>query len=128
MHFDAAIGHRLEIADGIYTGRSIVDGVPRAGTWFMEKVSALQRFVTDHKMRVDLTRSVMIGDSEGDVPLLSHVGRPVAFNPSLALARIAKRRGWPIVLERKDAVYRIRDADFVRVIGQEPKVPYGNQR
>ena len=128
MGFDAALGHKLEIIDGVYTGHSILNGVVQPGMAWMDKIAILHQFITDNNMRVDLSHSVMIGDSEGDLPLLSHVGIPIAFNPSLLLARIAKRRGWRMVVERKDAVYRIKDAEFIPIAGQEPKVPYGNKK
>lgn len=130
LKFDAAIGHALEIKDGIYTGQSIVDGKKRPGIAFMCKVPILERFINEnkHRMKVDLSRSVMVGDSEGDLPLLSYVGRPIAFNPSLPLAKIAQRRKWPIIVERKDVIYDIKTVRFIPVAGQEPKVPYGNKR
>jgi HAD superfamily hydrolase (TIGR01490 family) len=128
MNFDAAIGHILEIQDGVYTGHSILNGVVQPGMAWMDKVAILDRFIADRKLRVDMEHSVMIGDSEGDLPLLSRVGIPITFNPSLPLAKIAKKRGWRIVVERKDVVYDIKDAAFIPVEGQEPKVPYGNKK
>ncbi len=123
--FAMAIGHTLEIVDGVYTGRCVVDGKFLPGTFPMDKTATLKRFMKDQRLHADLGRSIMIGDSEGDLPLLSYVGRPIAFNPSLKLARIARAKGWPIVVERKDAVYRIRNADLLHVAGQQPKVSYG---
>jgi phosphoserine phosphatase len=35
------------------------------------------------------------------------VGKPIAFNPNLHLAKIAKKRNWSIVVERKDAIYKL---------------------
>ncbi len=128
LRFDTAIGHVLEIKDGIYTGRSLVDGQLRPGIAFMDKVKVLDRFIRDNGLKVDLARSVMIGDSEGDLPLMRHVGKPIAFNPSLPLARTAKRSGWPIVVERKDVVYDIDSVRFLDVAGPESKVPYGNKK
>jgi len=126
MKFDAAIGHQLQVADGVYTGRSVYDGKLRAGMARMDKVGILRRYIEEHGLRVDFASSVMIGDSEGDKPLLSLVGHPIAFNPSLPLARIARRKGWRIVVERKDVVYDIRDAAFIHIDGSEPRVPYGH--
>ena len=128
MGFDAAIGHVLEIVDGVYTGHSILNGIVQPGMAWMDKVKILDHFIAEHSLRVDMAHSVMIGDSEGDLPLLSTVGIPIAFNPSLPLAKIAKKHGWRIVVERKDAVYDIKDAAFIAVEGQEPKVPYGNKK
>lgn len=126
MKFDTAIGHTLQIVDDVYTGRSIIDGVLQPGTAWMDKVRILRKYIAEHGMEVDFKRSVMIGDSEGDIPLLSIVGHPIAFNPSLPLAKIARKKGWRIVVERKDVVYDIRDASFIPIDGQRPRVPYGN--
>jgi HAD superfamily hydrolase (TIGR01490 family) len=126
LKFDVAIGHTLEIENGVYTGRSIIDGEVQPGMAWMDKVRILRRYIADTGLNVDFKHSVMIGDSEGDLPLLSIVGHPIAFNPSLPLAKIARRKGWRIVVERKDVVYDIRDAAFIPVEGQQPKVPYGH--
>lgn len=128
MSFDDAIGHELEVKDGTYTGRSIVNGISVPGFTWIDKVRILNHYIAERDMHVDRRNSVMIGDSEGDVPLLSFVGQPIAFNPSLPLARIARRRGWRIVIERKDAVYHIKDTRFISVAGQAPKVPYGGKK
>uniref|UniRef100_A0A7C3Z1C0 HAD-IB family hydrolase n=1 Tax=Desulfobacca acetoxidans TaxID=60893 RepID=A0A7C3Z1C0_9BACT len=45
---------------------------------------------------LDLSASYAYGDHEEDVPLLAGVGRPVAVNPTRALLRVARERGWPI--------------------------------
>ena len=126
MKFDAAIGHVLEIVDGVYTGNSVLNGTVQPGTAWMDKVEILEHFIRERNFKVDFRTSLMIGDSEGDLPLLSLVGRPIAFNPSRPLAEIARKKGWRIVVERKDVVYDIRDTAIVHIDGQEPRVPYGN--
>ncbi len=55
-----------------------------------------------------LKGSVGVGDTETDIPFLKMVERPIAFNPNEKLYREAKRRGWEIVVERKDVVYRMK--------------------
>ncbi len=57
----------------------------------------------------ELTRdgSVGVGDTEGDIPLLEAVKRPICFNPNRLLFEHAKRRGWPLVVERKDVIYEL---------------------
>ncbi len=52
-------------------------------------------------------RSVGVGDTEGDIPLLEAVERPICFNPNQLLLEHAKRRGWPLVVERKDVIYEL---------------------
>jgi phosphoserine phosphatase len=39
--------------------------------------------------------------------MLELVQRPIAFNPERELAKIAMKRGWPIVVERKNVVYKL---------------------
>ncbi len=57
----------------------------------------------------ELTRtgSMAVGDTDGDIPLLSAVERPICFNPNRALYQEAVKRNWPIIVERKDVVYHI---------------------
>lgn len=51
--------------------------------------------------------SLAIGDSDGDAAILELVEQPIAFNPSAGLFEIAKKRGWPVVIERKNIAYRL---------------------
>jgi phosphoserine phosphatase len=48
-----------------------------------------------------------VGDSEGDIKLLELVGQPICFNPTLGLFEQAKKRGWNVVVERKNVIYKI---------------------
>lgn len=49
--------------------------------------------------------SIAVGDTESDVPLLESVEQAICFNPNNALYGEAKRRGWKVVVERKDVIY-----------------------
>ncbi len=51
--------------------------------------------------------SVAVGDSDGDIPLLSAVEKPICFNPNKALYDHARKVGWPVVVERKDVIYEL---------------------
>lgn len=51
--------------------------------------------------------SIAVGDTEGDIPLLESVSRPICFNPNQALYTHAKRNGWEVVVERKDVIYKL---------------------
>jgi HAD superfamily hydrolase (TIGR01490 family) len=51
--------------------------------------------------------SVAVGDTESDIPMLSLVERPIAFNPNKKLYRYAKKKGWKVVVERKDVIYEL---------------------
>ncbi len=111
--FDAAIGRNLEVADGVYTGRILFEGKPFPISAHLDKVHILKSYLADAHIEADLEHSYAVGDSEGDIELLRSVGHPVAFNPSLPLARIARRHGWQMIVERKDAIYDIHDASFI---------------
>jgi phosphoserine phosphatase len=41
------------------------------------------------------------------VGFLELVRTPIAFNPNRSLFEVARRRGWPIVVERKDVIYNL---------------------
>lgn len=69
------------------------------------KASILQRVV--RKEGLTLEGSIGVGDTHSDIPLLESVETPIAFNPNKALYTHAKRRGWKIVVERKDVVYEL---------------------
>jgi len=56
-----------------------------------------------------LEGSVGVGDTEGDISLLTKVEMPVCFNPNMKLYEHAKKMGWPVVIERKDVVYTINE-------------------
>jgi HAD superfamily hydrolase (TIGR01490 family) len=45
---------------------------------------------------ISLAQSVAYADSASDLPLLEAVGHPVAVNPEVKLAAIARRRGWHV--------------------------------
>ena len=57
------------------------------------------------KAGLTLRESVGVGDTESDVAFLKMVERPICFNPNKRLYEYAKRRGWRVVVERKDVVY-----------------------
>ncbi len=70
------------------------------------KANILKRAV--EKENLTLRDSIAVGDSEGDIPMLEMVDRPICFNPNMALYRYAKLQGWKIVVERKDVIYEIK--------------------
>jgi HAD superfamily hydrolase (TIGR01490 family) len=51
--------------------------------------------------------SVAVGDSEGDIPMLSAVEQPIAFNPTRELFTYARQQQWRIVIERKNVSYEL---------------------
>jgi phosphoserine phosphatase len=118
--FDAAFGRTLEVREGTYTGRVMKDNKPVGIFAHQHKVDILKKFIADRSLTVDLRECIAVGDSEGDIELLEAVGHPIAFNPSSFLATIAKRRGWRIIVERKDMVYDIKNAAFIP-LSDKPK-------
>jgi putative phosphoserine phosphatase / 1-acylglycerol-3-phosphate O-acyltransferase len=80
---------RLEVEDGIFTGRVIEPICFEEG-----KIYWIQNFIEEH--RIDLAKSWFYTDSITDRPLLDIVGHPVAVNPDPLLYREAVRRRWPV--------------------------------
>lgn len=107
MKLDASIGRAHELRDDIYTGRTVYKGRVVTNS-NLDKVDILNDFIRSHHFRTNLQHAVAVGDSEGDIPLLSAVGHPIAFNPSRLLADVAKKKKWPIVIERKDVIYHVK--------------------
>lgn len=82
------IGNRLEIKEGIATGKllkPVIAGPEKA------------RVIRDHarKNGHDLDECFAFSDSYSDVPMLSVVGHPAAVNPDRRLALLAKAYSWP---------------------------------
>ena len=78
---------------GRVTGRIL--GVPS----FREgKIARVDAWLTAQGRRwQDFQVSTFYSDSTNDLPLLERVSRPVATNPSPALAQIAQERGWAVL-------------------------------
>jgi HAD superfamily hydrolase (TIGR01490 family) len=68
------------------------------------KASIVKR-VFDNNPQLTKEGSIAVGDTEGDIPLLSSVENPICFNPNHSLYQQAKRMKWEIVVERKDVIY-----------------------
>jgi HAD superfamily hydrolase (TIGR01490 family) len=103
--FDLFFGTELEIIAGKFTGRSKS----------LDSANDKAKIVKDLavKYTANLKKSVAVGDTESDIPMLKLVGNPVAFNPNLGLAMQAKKSNWNIVAERKDVIYEIKDFRFM---------------
>ncbi|MDO8556992.1 MAG: HAD-IB family hydrolase [Candidatus Jorgensenbacteria bacterium] len=71
-----------------------------------DKAKVLKRAVL--KDNLTLRGSIGVGDTESDVAFLKLVERPICFNPNRKLYDYAKRRGWEIVVERKDMIYELK--------------------
>jgi putative phosphoserine phosphatase/1-acylglycerol-3-phosphate O-acyltransferase len=77
-------------ADGILTG-----DIERPVIWGRTKASSVQQFAADHD--VDLRSSYFYADGDEDIGLMYLVGQPRPVNPGPAMAKVAARRGWPVL-------------------------------
>lgn len=100
--FDDWGGTVYESKNGHYTGNSQPLRSQRKPEYLKELVA---------KHHASWQGSVAVGDSESDIPMLSTVEQPIAFNPSRALFDHAKTEQWPIVVERKNVVYKLESSD-----------------
>lgn len=70
-------------------------------------VADKRKALVDHAAKVgaSLDGSIALGDTGSDIPMLAAAELPIAFNPNDVLGDEAERRGWPVVIERKDRIY-----------------------
>ena len=68
-----------------------------------DKAAIVRRAVKKHNLTLE--GSFVVGDTEGDIPMLSLAEHAICFNPNAKLAEVARRNGWDIVIERKDVIY-----------------------
>jgi HAD superfamily hydrolase (TIGR01490 family) len=94
---DHVVATRMEVADGKYTGNI------RFYAYAENKAKAIADLA--RKRGYDLERSYAYSDSITDVHMLEIVGHPYAVNPDKDLRRVARERGWPVlVFERPVAL------------------------
>lgn len=91
--FDDCIGSLYEREGNRFTGR-LLRFVPGHKDVFIKEYAATHGFT--------LQDSVAVGDSDGDISMLELVDNPIAFNPNGELLKVARERGWKIVVERKN--------------------------
>ncbi len=104
LGFDKSYGSLQQIVNGKFTGKEMIDAS-------LSKDQILNKFLEENK-QFGLKESYGIGDSEIDIPFLNMVGNPIAFNRTLSLAKHAKKKGWRIIVERKDVVYDLKSFDL----------------
>ena len=85
--FDEVVCSTLSEHDGRLTGE--LDHAPPTG-----EARALAMASYADAEGLELEQSVAYADSASDLPMLEAVGHPVAVNPEVKLATIARRRGW----------------------------------
>ena len=99
--FDDYAGSELEQKNSKFTGKNISP--------FGKKDQILKTLIKKHKLSME--GSVAVGDSEGDIAMLEMVEQPIAFNPTSDLFKIAKENKWPIMIERKNVVYKLEPSE-----------------
>lgn len=100
--FDDYGGSVYETIDGKFTGEKNILKSQR-------KPDKLRELVEKHQATFE--HSIAIGDSESDIPMLSVVDKPLAFNPTAQLFEHAKAQSWKIVVERKNVIYNLEHND-----------------
>lgn len=91
LDMTGGIGTVSEVVDGVYTGRL-------AGPFCYGAGKALAITDLAKNEGIDLEKSWGYSDSSSDLPMLEIVGHPVAVNPDATLSRVARERGWPVVV------------------------------
>lgn len=97
-NFNHFIGTHYEIKNGKYTGN-----VPFVAS--DDKKTVLENFFKEKGIKKK--NSIGTGDTDSDVGIFEVVEKPICFNPNQKLYDIAKEKGWDIVVERKDVIYKI---------------------
>jgi HAD superfamily hydrolase (TIGR01490 family) len=84
-----------------FTGKKVVAS--------QHKDKVLMELVRKHSL--SYKGSIAVGDSASDIVMLEMVDEPIAFNPEQHLFEHAKRKGWKIVVERKNMFYEMELSD-----------------
>ncbi len=102
LGFHKTYGKLYEInrQTGEFSGKALYENI------IMDKAVIMEHILESKPMT--LTGSVGVGDTESDIPFLRMVDYPICFNPNRKLFAVARRRGWEIVVERKDVIYKIK--------------------
>jgi len=100
LGFDKVYGMIYEIGPGDKLTGEIADE-----HIILNKANILKRAIAKEGLSTE--GSIGVGDTEGDVPMLEMVERPICFNPNSGLYKQAKVRSWEVVVERKDVVYEL---------------------
>lgn len=95
--FDDSIGTNYSRSKGKFSGQKFLAS--------KDKQAVLKALIKKHALT--LKGSIAVGDSSSDAAMLKLVERPIAFNPDQKLLAIAQKQGWPVVIERKNVVYKL---------------------
>jgi HAD superfamily hydrolase (TIGR01490 family) len=106
--FDICIGLVHERSEGAFTGQS--------RRVYDKKHTLLQEIV--EKEQLTYKESIGVGDSAGDIKMMSLVDRAIAFNPDSRLMQHAHQSNWEIIVERKGCIYNIPHDAIVTITDQ----------
>jgi HAD superfamily hydrolase (TIGR01490 family) len=99
--FDDFVGTVYQRGESSFTGDKTI------GSFHKDKT--LTDLVEKHG--VSFKKSLAVGDSQGDIPMLGLVEQPIAFNPERSLFDHASIKGWKIVIERKNLIIQLEKID-----------------
>ncbi len=106
--FDDFAATTYGVQDGRFTGKKELS--------LGRKPELLRQLIDKHG--ADYQDSLAVGDSEGDITMLEMVKQPIAFNPSKKLFQHAANKGWRVIVERKNMVYRLEQTDGSYLLAQ----------
>lgn len=99
--FDKVYGRMYEIGpQDCFTG-AVTD------VHLIENKANIVKRVFEHDSGLTPEGSIAVGDTEGDISLLSAVAQPICFNPNQILYTEATRMNWTVIVERKDVIYTV---------------------
>lgn len=99
--FDDFVGSRYGRKDGKFSGMEFLAT--------KDKKAVLRKLIDKHGL--SFTDSIAVGDSASDAGMLELAEKPIAFNPDQSLLKIAKHKGWGLVIERKNVVYKLQPGE-----------------
>lgn len=100
--FDDWGGSEYKVQNGRFSGQKFV-------LISDEKPKLLAALAEKHQL--SFSGSMGVGDSESDIPMLTSIEQPIAFNPSRLLYEHARQQHWKVVVERKNVVYELEPGD-----------------
>ncbi|HRC28044.1 MAG TPA: HAD family phosphatase [Candidatus Saccharimonas sp.] len=95
--FDIWVGQHWIQENGAFTGEMVKTHT--------NKDVIVKKLIEDYNLTLE--GSYAVGDTEGDIGILSMVDHPIAFNPTYGLIKEAEMHGWPLVIERKNICYTL---------------------
>ena len=107
--FEYVVASGLAIEGGTFTGERVAETKHA-------KDQILRNLVVKHGLSLD--DSIGVGDTHRDIAMLDVTEHAIAFNPNAALYAEAQKRGWDIVLERKNMIYELTPGDSGYVVRQ----------